>query len=64
MKIITFKYNRPESAIQKSTLLADEDYAGKNLYLLSPATGQTHIHQKPEPVRDNRQQYCISGTWQ
>ena len=64
MKIITFKYNRAASAIQRSTLLADEDYAKKNLLSVGPAAGKTNVPQKPESARDNRQQYCISGTWQ
>ncbi len=64
MKIITFKYNRAVSAIQKSTMLADEDYTKKDLYKFNPSTGQISTPQKPEPARDNRQQYRISGTWQ
>ena len=63
MKIITFKYNRQESAICTSTLMADEEYAWKNVYRLAPRPdGHENNHEVQSQKR--AREYAVSGTWQ
>jgi hypothetical protein len=63
MKIITLKYNRAASAIQQSTVLSDEDFAMKDIYKLS-RTKRVFKEKRDFYSRDEKKEYCISGTWQ
>ncbi len=63
MKIITFKYNRATSAIQQSTLLSDEEFAMKDVFKLSRAK-LVSVEKERLYTRDEKKEYCVSGTWQ
>ena len=63
MKIITFKYNRQGSAICTSTLMADKEYAWKNVYRLAPQPNEYDQRHEVQSQKDSRE-YTVSGTWQ
>ncbi len=63
MKILTFKYNRQASAICTSTLMADEEYAGKDMYRLAARPEKNVSTSRPRPEK-NTGKHVISGTWQ
>lgn len=63
MKIITLKYNREHSAIQKSSLMADEKFCQRHLYRLAQQdTREPEIENTvPAPIST---EYIIRGSWQ
>jgi len=63
MKIITFKYNRTASAIYTSTLMANEEYARKDIHRLATRT-KGYEYEPEVPTKKSSQEYAISGTWQ
>lgn len=63
MKIITFKYNRTASAIYTSTLMADKEYAQKDIHRLA-ARSKGYEYEPEVHFQESSREYIVSGTWQ
>ncbi len=63
MKIITSIYSREKAAIIKSSLMADKQFAHKDLYRLEQNNMcEAQPHEEIRPPR--QQEYIIQGIWQ